>query len=388
MPKEPRIIGSKNAHTKSNPARRLCERERSLASIAEVQSVILRIACSHNFSFLQNPTLTLLTPNCTMLSAQEIVLEFICPSLGVVLANVMFFAPVRDVCRALNETGHLGDLNPTPWAFMLTNCLGWVTFSFLLKDVFVFLGNCPALILSVWLNMAAAKLQYENQKSAAMRKSVIDALNEESSKRFTLPTDEETIVIPVVQSPTEYNLEDHNDEETGNNGLAGFSQVVVDVMSQHKPIPAPHERLVVGLVAVWAAVISLVALASDMLNLDTRVMIVGLTVNLNLLFFYGAPLSTITQVLKTRSSASIHVPTMITNTASATFWCLYGTAVMNLFIAIPNAIGVILGAVQIVLYVIFPRKTEDLDSTVKSIDETMTSTTKEAKTVDNTVLDC
>ena len=36
--------------------------------------------------------------------------------------------------------GRLGDLNPTPWAVMLGNCCGWVTYSILINNLFVFFG--------------------------------------------------------------------------------------------------------------------------------------------------------------------------------------------------------------------------------------------------------
>lgn len=41
-------------------------------------------------------------------------------------------APIRAVKEAIDR-GYLGDLNPTPWAFMLGNCTGWVAYSFLIN---------------------------------------------------------------------------------------------------------------------------------------------------------------------------------------------------------------------------------------------------------------
>lgn len=65
-----------------------------------------------------------------MRSASDIVLKIVCPALGAVVANIMFFAPFQDARQAVKRA-HLGDLNPTPWAFMTGNCLGWVAYSFL-----------------------------------------------------------------------------------------------------------------------------------------------------------------------------------------------------------------------------------------------------------------
>ena len=63
------------------------------------------------------------------MSATEIIFEYICPSLGLIFANIMFAAPLRDLQNAVSigQNG-LGDLNPTPWAFMLGNCIGWTTY--------------------------------------------------------------------------------------------------------------------------------------------------------------------------------------------------------------------------------------------------------------------
>jgi hypothetical protein len=95
-----------------------------------------------------------------MRSASDIILKIICPALGAVMANIMFFAPFQDARQAVARAD-LGELNPTPWAFMSKfpccdahqvsvivlctlhhscrapisfaagNCLGWVTYSFL-----------------------------------------------------------------------------------------------------------------------------------------------------------------------------------------------------------------------------------------------------------------
>jgi uncharacterized protein with PQ loop repeat len=83
--------------------------------------------------------------------------------------------------------------------------------------------------------------------------------------------------------------------------------------------------------------------------------VVGIVVNLNLVFFYGAPLSTIWTVLAQKNTDSIHIPTMVTNTMNGTFWLAYGLAVKDYFIFVPNGLGTILGGIQILLLILFPR---------------------------------
>jgi solute carrier family 50 protein (sugar transporter) len=65
-----------------------------------------------------------------MISASDIILKYICPGLGAVVANIMFFAPFWDAKLAV-KNAQLGDLNPTPWAFMIGNCLGWITYAYI-----------------------------------------------------------------------------------------------------------------------------------------------------------------------------------------------------------------------------------------------------------------
>ena len=121
--------------------------------------------------------------------------------------------------------------------------------------------------------------------------------------------------------------------------------------------PAPHEHMVMGAVIIWTVIFSIIALV-DMTQ-RTRELIVGVCFNVNLLFFYGAPLSSIAQVLKERNSASIHIWTMVTNTANCCFWSAYGVALLDPIIYVPNGLGASLGFAQVVLVMLFPRNTQD-----------------------------
>lgn len=256
-----------------------------------------------------------------MMSAGDIVLEYVSPGAGTIAAFFMFAAPVRDVRKCTLQGEGLGDLNPTPWAFMLGNCTGWIAYSFLIQNLFVFFANLSGFLLAVWLNLQAAKLQYEHFRSQHVRTSIVHALDEHK-------------------------------------GVVDYAKVVWNVTAQKQKAPASQETLVMCIVVFWCGVIACVAFGDDAFTSDARELIVGIAVNLNLVFFYGAPLSTIATVLRTRSSSTIHIPTMITNTATAAFWCAYGVAIMDPFIGVPNGLGALLGAVQIVLYVLFPRKSE------------------------------
>jgi len=64
--------------------------------------------------------------------AMSIVLNYVFPSLGVMIGTSLFMAPLPAL-KACLQRGSLGDLNPLPWSFMTGNTLGWVTYSFLTK---------------------------------------------------------------------------------------------------------------------------------------------------------------------------------------------------------------------------------------------------------------
>eukprot|EP00574_Skeletonema_japonicum_P005626 CAMPEP_0201726054 /NCGR_PEP_ID=MMETSP0593-20130828/9246_1 /ASSEMBLY_ACC=CAM_ASM_000672 /TAXON_ID=267983 /ORGANISM="Skeletonema japonicum, Strain CCMP2506" /LENGTH=332 /DNA_ID=CAMNT_0048217521 /DNA_START=204 /DNA_END=1202 /DNA_ORIENTATION=+ len=283
----------------------------------------------------------------------------------------MFSAPLHSVHHAIS-TGTLGPLNPTPWAFMLGNCLGWVIYSYLIQNLFLLLANAPGLILSVWLNMAAAKLQYSDRIRCGMRRSFVRLLDDNrrsfrmleedrggSSRVDDLNDDnggeensslqhqsKQRSTLPTTTATNNNNTTEHPHTFTN------LRKMALDITIQKTSIPAPHETVVVTIVAIYVTLISTLYFLH--LTLSQWKFIIGLIVNINLLFFYGAPLSTIYTVLKTRDSNSIHRWTMVMNTANAVFWTAFGFGVMDWFIIVPNGLGAVLGGVQMVLRVIVP----------------------------------
>jgi solute carrier family 50 (sugar transporter) len=335
-----------------------------------------------------------------MLTAAQIILEYICPICGMITGNLMFFAPYADARQAALTKYALGnDLNPTPWAFMLGNCFGWVTYGILLHNYFVFFANVFGFVLSIWLNMVAVKLQYCNHRSREMMRSMNGVMlkkrqQHESIKNHLLQQQEackkkknddhaiinddgdgeklENDCVDVLieknghtsTSTTAITEQVKEFDATRNNSSPSTSAIEYEqlvwkiTLEAATPAPAPQERLVMGMVLFWTCIIAIIALfgSGPTFSAQTRQLLVGIAVNLNLVFFYAAPLSSIWQVVSTRSCRSIHVPTMMTNTLNGAFWCAYGVAVLDPFIAVPNALGSLLGVVQIILCIIFPRR--------------------------------
>lgn len=74
------------------------------------------------------------------------------------------------------------------------------------------------------------------------------------------------------------------------------------------------------------------------------------------LVLYSSPLSTIKLVIQTKSSESIPAPMIITGVINNTLWVIYGILLKDIILILPTAINIVLGAVQVMLYVIYHPK--------------------------------
>jgi len=77
-----------------------------------------------------------------------------------------------------------------------------------------------------------------------------------------------------------------------------------------------------------------------------------LAANSILVLYYGSPLSALAQIIKTGSAASLHLPSVFANFANGMLWTLYGLAMKDKFISIPNGVGTALAIVQLVVYAV------------------------------------
>jgi solute carrier family 50 protein (sugar transporter) len=61
------------------------------------------------------------------------------------------------------------------------------------------------------------------------------------------------------------------------------------------------------------------------------------------------------EVVQAKCSDSIHIPTMVLNWSNTSFWLAYGVAREDPIILMPNAIGLLLGLMQGLLCMLYPR---------------------------------
>lgn len=120
-----------------------------------------------------------------------------------------------------------------------------------------------------------------------------------------------------------------------------------------------HECMVLQIVIIWMVILSTTSLI-PIDNADMK-FVIGVAVNLNLIFFYAAPLSSIVTIFRTKSSESIHFWTMIMMSANAFFWCVYSLAIQDYYILIPNGLGLMFGLTQIILCMLYPTGGDDDD---------------------------
>lgn len=78
-----------------------------------------------------------------------------------------------------------------------------------------------------------------------------------------------------------------------------------------------------------------------------------------LLIFYAAPLSSVAEVLSSRSSAALNEPLAFAAIVNGGLWSAYGWAVADAFIWAPNIVGAAFGVLQVVLCKTFPGKGSD-----------------------------
>jgi uncharacterized protein with PQ loop repeat len=121
-----------------------------------------------------------------------------------------------------------------------------------------------------------------------------------------------------------------------------------------------QETILLRILILWLSILVCVGWLGVANGHERAVM--GVLANINVIFFYGAPLQTMQTVIGEKSSESIHVPTMIMNLLNTCFWILYGLAKEDPVIYFPNIIGFGLGVIQMLLCLIYPARIDpDLD---------------------------
>ncbi|XP_032794267.1 sugar transporter SWEET1 isoform X1 [Daphnia magna] len=89
-------------------------------------------------------------------------------------------------------------------------------------------------------------------------------------------------------------------------------------------------------------------------NEDKAEFRLGLLCCATTLIFCSAPLATLGDVLRTRSTETLPFYLILANVLVAAQWFLYGVAVHNTFVQVPNFISCLIALFQLALFAVFP----------------------------------
>lgn len=87
---------------------------------------------------------------------------------------------------------------------------------------------------------------------------------------------------------------------------------------------------------------------------DTAVFHLGFVASGFTIAVYGSPLVTVTNVIRYKSTEFMTFSMCVATFVVSLLWTIYGQLVEDNFILVPNGIGVILGTVQLLLFVFYP----------------------------------
>ena len=215
---------------------------------------------------------------------------------------------------------------------MTGNCLGWCAYAYYTNDAFVLFANLPGLTLSFWLNMGASKLQYAWMQQL------------KSNGGRSLRGIEES----VTESPEIVVSRDDINDDSLDDPLIEDADIEMQVL-------CPQETALFRILIFWALTLVWVG----WIHPANPTYVLGIVVNMNLVFFYGAPLQAMKTVIKENQSDSIHMPTLIMHIFNTAFWMAYGVARRDPVILLPNAVGLFLGVIQGVLRLLYPKSPPD-----------------------------
>ena len=126
--------------------------------------------------------------------------------------------------------------------------------------------------------------------------------------------------------------------------------ILLPKINKHKDIIVVQTITGVGLPVqiILFTILDIIELSLENINL-----IYGILSNLCFLLMCISPLYTFKTVIKKRDSSSLSLLLAIAQNCNCTLWIIYGINQNNLYITLPNSIGLFLGLIQLFLILIF-----------------------------------
>ena len=83
------------------------------------------------------------------------------------------------------------------------------------------------------------------------------------------------------------------------------------------------------------------------------------------ILYYGVPLTSMRDIIHTKDASRLYLPTILINLANSSLWFIYGLALGDVAVYLPNTIGATLTTVQLVLYFMYPSQPKAFDAIEK-----------------------
>ena len=271
----------------------------------------------------------------------RILLNYVCPSIGSITAQLIFLSPMPVVIRIhrwlLSSERHLerpATINSVPYAWQFNNCLVWTLYAFLIQEYFISVGNILGVIFSLYY--FGVLLSY----SAVLVRSPVD-VDEDMTDSFALDSSDDIVRDGDAEMQQQQNKK----------GL------VVDASMKHQLARQNNISLtsIVGGVTVvlFGGFVAFLPLAGQF---ESQRMLLGVTCIIVMVVFLASPLSVMAQVVRDRDSRWIYWPLALAVVINGIMWGIYGLVRSDAFIYGPNFTGAILGLIQLGLILVFPAK--------------------------------
>jgi uncharacterized protein with PQ loop repeat len=115
------------------------------------------------------------------------------------------------------------------------------------------------------------------------------------------------------------------------------------------------EIILLGGVTFFLILGMLIGITMSSWEKSAKDLVVALIANTACVMYYGAPCSSMYKVIVTKDSSSLFLPMIFVNFLNAILWSVYGYfALHDLFVVVPNSIGLFLSMLQLCLLAAYP----------------------------------
>jgi solute carrier family 50 protein (sugar transporter) len=182
---------------------------------------------------------------------------------------------------------HLGNINPLPFAITFVNNLGWVIYGSMLSNYYIFSSCIFGVLFGLFYTITCLTI---------MAKEAVE--------------DEFTFKYGLIEGLLLFGL-----------FFWGILGIIQTSLFQNFPDPNSESTKLIGYLCCFFNIC-----------------------------YYGAPLSTMLDVIKKKDASSLYLPAIFVNSLNATLWLSYGAfGVHSPVVWVPSFIGLVLSLGQVVL---------------------------------------